>query len=281
MLKGILSKLKTNLLRQYKRTKRGIGWIVDTHNISKTIFPKSLETINLNGRFLILAPHSDDEWIGCSQIITKCSDTIVCNMNMAGGDSAPIHEQRLKEMHDLSVRFQKQLLSISEPKIQQLSELILLQKPNYILVPFFCDWHPEHMLVMSYLYTAIQISNYKGKILAYQVSVPIGEQICNYCLPMTAKEQKNKWKIFNSIYKTQSFMPTLRFKSYERIMGKLCGMHSCESYVLYDANIWQSVYETNQLSNTELKELKSMVNDIKKCRRYVVELQNRFFPRYF
>ena len=200
-------------------------------------------------------------------------------MNMAGGDSTQVHQQRINEMYDLTVLFQKHLVSTIEPKAQRLSELILLQKPDYILVPFFCDWHPEHLQVMSYLYTAIKTSNYKGGVLAYQVSVPIGEQLCNFCMPMTAKEQRNKWRIFDRIYKTQSFMPTLRFKSHERIMGKLCKMHSCEPYVLYDAKTWQSVFEFNHLTDTESQELKSVVNDIRRCRRTAIDMQNKFLPR--
>ena len=44
-------------------------WKKDAKFIRKTLSEKELLTIDKQARILILAPHSDDEWIGCSQIV--------------------------------------------------------------------------------------------------------------------------------------------------------------------------------------------------------------------
>lgn len=69
---------------------------------------------NLNsdiaGRIMILIPHADDEWIGCSRIIMCKEDVLLCNMDMKGGDTNFLHQRRYKELLYLAHKYKKVLL---------------------------------------------------------------------------------------------------------------------------------------------------------------------------
>ena len=134
-------------------------------NLERIIY--KLEEGLPKGKKIILAPHSDDEWIGCSQIIKKEQDTIIVNMDMSGSDSKETHKLRYNEMASTATVYGIKFITLAGNKVQKLSEVIKKEKPKYICVPYFIDWHNEHIEVMNALKKAINDTNNNYDILMY------------------------------------------------------------------------------------------------------------------
>lgn len=242
------------------------SWVVDARKMRALIKPQEYFSIKKSARVLILAPHSDDEWIGCSQIIINCPNTTICSMEMEGGDDISRHLERINEMRNVANFFSLELLTISSDKQQSLISIIKKLSPEYICVPSIYDWHPEHIQVIDYLKEAILQLEYKGKVLSYQVSVPMPISLCHVASPMSFEDQKYKWDIFSEYYKTQAFMPVLRFKKQEEINGAICEAFSAEVYSCHDAQEWIRYVSSANLGHDEILLIKSNLNNISAIR---------------
>ena len=245
------------------------SWVVDARKMRALIKPQEYFSIKKSARVLILAPHSDDEWIGCSHIIINCPNTTICSMEMEGGDDISKHLERINEMRNVANFFSRELLTISSDKQQSLISIIKKLSPEYICVPSIYDWHPEHIQVIDYLKEAILQLEYKGKVLSYQVSVPMPISLCHVAFPMSFEEQKYKWDIFSEYYKTQAFMPVLRFKKQEEINGAICEAFSAEVYSCFDALDWVRYVSSANLGHDEIVLIKSKLNNISAIRTIV------------
>lgn len=241
-------------------------WKEDAKFIRKTLSEKELLTINKNARILILAPHSDDEWIGCSQIIRFFPNSVICNMNMQGGDDDAKHKCRIIEMIKVAETFNRPVFHRNICNPNSFSLIIQDIAPDYICVPFFIDWHEEHQEVIKMLKDVIILGKYSKNIICYQVSVPISSAFINYMMPMTKKEQNQKWKLFKQYYKSQSFMPIDRFKAHERINGALCNSYSAEPFVILDSASWLTMFDTKQMSKEYSDSLKASLNNLREIR---------------
>lgn len=239
----------------------------------QAIFMRAISTsrgatlIDTKKKYLILAPHSDDEWIGCSQIIMNCPNTIICNMNMQGGDTAEVHKIRYNEMLSVANRFKRKFVTIMEDKIANLQCVISRETPDFILLPHFVDWHPEHLEVMEMLKQLVSNGFYAGQILTYQVSVPFTNGEDSYYLPMTKEQQCFKWKVFFEHYKTQSFMPVKRFIANEYINGAGVSSKNAELYKLYVAEEWVKAMDFFNEHMENRKIFQRNINDIFCIRR--------------
>lgn len=244
-------------------------WKKDAKFIRKTLSEKELLTIDKQARILILAPHSDDEWIGCSQIVRFFPNSVICNMNMQGEDDDAKHNRRIIEMIKVAELFNRPIFHRNINNPNSLSLIIQDIAPDYICLPFFIDWHDEHREVMKMLKDVVISGIYSNAIICYQVSVPIPSNVINYMMPMTKKEQKQKWKTFEQYYKSQLFMPVDRFKAQEKINGALCNSYSAEAFVALDSVSWLTAFESIQISKEYKDLLKKSLNNIGKIRRIV------------
>ena len=225
-------------------------------------------------KYLILAPHSDDEWIGCSQIIMNCPNSIICNMDMSGGDSEEIHQKRFDEMQSLAKKFDRKFVPICDNKAEALRKLVSQVKPDFIMVPHFVDWHKEHHQVMHLLETMILQGVYSGTVLTYQVSVPfVDREHCLFC-PMTKEQQKHKWDIFIENYRTQYFMPVERFKACEYINGAAISSYAAELYKSYDSKDWVTAMQESGEDTVTMDRLAQNINDIIRIRRIIGSISN-------
>lgn len=258
----VLYRSVASLQRKLARKKMENAWDRDADTIRLTVDPSSQEELPMDAKFLILAPHSDDEWIGCSQIIQKRRNICICNMDMSGDDNSNIHKERFQEMSNLAEYFQRNFVSVGQDKVASLSKYITMYSPDYILLPYYKDWHREHIEVMSLLKDAINLCEYNGQILMYQVSVPIPLYDCNTCISMTKDEQKYKWKVFRKVYKTQSFMPQNRFAAYERVDGGLVRSYAAEVYSMYSVCDWVYSIDQDQFCDEEKRTITNNLNDV-------------------
>lgn len=227
--------------------------------------------IDKDASYLILAPHSDDEWIGCSQIIKTCKDVTILNKDMQGGDTDELHHTRFQEMATLASQYSRRLLTVGNEKEKSLAEIIVEVKPDFICLPFFFDWHPEHIQVMEYLRQALLSCSYQGKILLYQVSLPIDSLFVNVSLPMSKNELEDKWSTFKETYKTQTMIAYKRFIANERINGAISGTYAAEVYVALESNAWYQSLDKFLLTTCEIDDVKSNLMDITTTRNNVVE----------
>ncbi len=229
---------------------------------------KNLENTLPKGKKIILAPHSDDEWIGCSQIIKNEKNTIIINMNMLGNDSDKIHKLRYKEMLYTASKYKLKLITLDENKKMELKKIITEYKPKYICIPYYIDWHEEHIEVMNNLKDAITNMN-NIKIIMYQVSLPMyNEDITNYSI-LSKKEWRNKWNYFVSTYKTQESFPYYRFATNERINGKIFNTFAVEVYSIISVDEWINMITKKVLTKEQKNIVKKELHSITKTREYL------------
>jgi len=176
MLKKIKQKLKGNI------AKKVIKKIFNFYNKLETIYPEPLE-IKATDKILILAPHADDESIGCGGLLLKyasqCDVIFLTDGRYGDKDIEPIKmiEIRKKEfesvMHKLSVN-NFILLDIEDTKLEDnypIFKTIDFNNYDYICIPNNLDQHPDHKTVTKHIKKAYLENNInKGiKILMYEV----------------------------------------------------------------------------------------------------------------
>ena len=265
----ILRKIHRQLWRFKHNTLTPIKWHFQSLFIRAISSNKGAKLIDTKKKYLILAPHSDDEWIGCSQIILQCINTTICNMNMQGGDTVEIHNMRYNEMLSVANRFKRKFITLIDDKVANLQNVICQEKPDFILVPHFIDWHPEHLEVMEILKQLVSNGFYMGQILTYQVSVPFTNGKDCYYLPMNKEQQCFKWKVFFEHYKTQSFMPVKRFIANEYINGANISSNGAELYKQYVAEEWVRAMDFFNEHIETRNFLKKNINNIFSIRRMI------------
>ena len=217
------------------------------------------------GKYLILIPHSDDEWIGNSTLITNAKYHVeLFDMDMGGGDTLCLHKDRFAEMNALANFFGRKLYS--KKKGESLPEVIERFHPDYVTVPYFVDWHPEHREVMNELRECKTIVN-DFKVAMYQVTVPIMHSNITHCNEMTRLDSTFKWKLFRRIYKTQASFPSYRVSCHECINGALYGLYSCEVFSVLDYKVWKDSFEKMIPDNDEINRIKSCLNSLTELRK--------------
>lgn len=239
-------------------------WMGEAKKIKPEINPILQEKFEMPQKTMIILPHSDDEWVGCSQIISNWKNVILCDVNMSGGDSEEMHLKRKEELKNTSRLFGANLI---ETSIDTLSNIIVDEMPDAICVPFYMDWHDEHLRVLEEISTNLSTLPPKIKVFSYQVSVPIPNKFINYSIPMTKKEHKKKWNYFKTNYKTQVIIPFMRFASNEIVNGGCIGAYSAEVFrVSPSLEIWNNEYKKYRLPEDERKTVIKSLHSIKETR---------------
>ena len=146
-----------------------------------TIHPKTLD-FKESDKILILAPHPDDEVIGCGGLLLKYStqcDVIVLTDGRYGDSSIPPSEMikiRKEELTSVmkEVGIKKYLfLDIEDSKLKEGYEqfqMIDFNHYNYIVIPNNLDQHPDHKAVFSHIMRA-----FKDKLIQKDVKIAMYE----------------------------------------------------------------------------------------------------------
>lgn len=276
------------LLKRVRAFLRGvykpIKYNFDYYSLRNKVSNDSNIKIIDNVRSLILIPHADDEWVGCSQlIVNNPKNIILCSMNMLGGDSEELHIKRFQELRSIADNYKLPLVTMGKEhneKVENLFKLITEKQLEYILVPFYYDWHADHVEVMRILREVlvkmrIEKSGYINtlKILMYQISVPIPLKRITHCMPMNKREHKQKWSIFYKVYKTQLTIPWIRFKYNERINGGLYNSYAAEVYSCVDPIVWVDYLEKEIFDKNESILVVKDLQDLKKIRSIITKIR--------
>lgn len=171
-----------------------------------------------NDRILIIAPHADDELIGCYSIISRYTDNVhVCCCSLTGSNSS-VNNKNTRE-HEFT-EFCKALkvnYSILQGRLDKsMEELLLSYKPTVVFLPSFIDWHDEHRLVDKILEDILKKILSPPQVIWYQVSVPISIKAINSYMLLGREKQKLKWKLFGTFYQSQNHLNTRRFSFLEK-----------------------------------------------------------------
>lgn len=257
--------------------KREYSWYRDFKRCSKAIETKPIKEL-INKNILILAPHSDDEWIGCSQLlINKKNKVTVLNMDMSGGDNQNLQKKRFEEMMNIAKIYKYKLISIKGSKKNFLVNYLMENQIDIIFVPCFYDWHFEHIKVMKVLKNAAIEAKYMNFIGMYQISLPIPYQLITHGSIMRKSVLINKWNDLKKYYQTQKFLPTKRFILNEKINGTIVDSYSLEAYSILDFDIWQTNLENNTFDKFERDRLYSNIQKIKFIREELEKIYEKHF----
>lgn len=251
---------------------REMQWRKDRRFWRKSIQPKEVQQ-NLEGTILILMPHSDDEWIGCSTILRKNENVHVLNMDMGGGDTPELHRLRLEEAQNAANRFGYSLYMSGENKLKGLVKLLEQYMPDYVLLPCYLDWHEEHLEVMEIFLDSIQKSTLKKEpqVVMYQISLPMPYYLINCCYPMTKQEWHIKWRELCNLYRSQNFLPIRRFAYNERINGAVCGTYACEVFSIKTFDVWKQEFQKYKFTRDEKFFCQEHIQEIGTIREWLEE----------
>ena len=263
---SILNKIRHKIISEF----RSVLWYIDYYHERGRI--NSIKTkcgLSPQGVKLIIVPHVDDEWIGCSQVLMRFPNSVICDLDMPGGDSTIIHEKRKTELLNAAKYLKRNILNIGFDKSKRLESVIREWDCTELFIPFFIDWHPEHLEVNHIIEEAIKNLDKNITIYKYQVSVPIRLCDVNEVLAMTKRDSQNKWLLFKRFYRTQLHLPVKRFILQERINGAFSDSYSAEVFCRMDREEWLAVKSKYQLTDLQRKELLKGLNNIGKTRENV------------
>ena len=234
-------------------------WNLDCKQLRKSIVVQTIPSLPYGKKTVILIPHADDEWVGCSSLVKNGSDILLYDMDMNGGDDKVLHEARYNELLKISTLYNKPLLKVGLSRSLSLIEIIKKEKPG----------HPEHIGVMGILRQALLNLEYDVDIAMYQVSMPIPRNCITHINPMSKIEWKRKWKTFEKIYKSQTGIPYKRFAINERVNGAVCESYAGEAFVFCSASDWLANYDEWLLTSDEIKEALMYLQSIEKINQTV------------
>jgi LmbE family N-acetylglucosaminyl deacetylase len=154
---------------------------------------------------LVIAPHPDDETLGCGGTIARhaqAGDSVTIAIVTDGGSSRAggldreqiVHERR-REAEMAAMRLgatELVLMGLPEDKwrLQELTdEVVALLKelrPHVIYCPSCVDFHPEHLRVARGLAGAIGVTAIalSSRIRSYEVQVPLTPILANLVTPI-------------------------------------------------------------------------------------------------
>lgn len=218
-----------------------------------TIEPLEIGTACRN--VLLLAPHQDDELLGCGGFIVKykdrCSIQIAYVTNGEGrSHRSPEARRALVMERKLEARAVASELGLSEPifldfddgRVRQeqrlvpaLEKLIADLAPDMIMAPFITDGHRDHVA------TTLALASVSGslvdarRICLYQVHSHIPDRLLNACVALSRAEEGAKERALR-LYASQDMGRALTLSKYllfSRVAPQIvkpAGAHSVEHF---------------------------------------------------
>lgn len=250
-----------------------LKWFMEYKKEKNKIVYKPSILSDFKGKSLILLPHVDDEWMGCSQLLLQQdAEVLLLDMDMPGGDTDSVHNQRKEELIFVEKTTNKPVQKIGSNKVDSLRSIIKEWEPNYIFLPFFIDWHDEHIQVMRYLRSTLENNAYLNqplKVVGYQVSAPIPGQFITHALPMSKTEWEKKWQLFKSLYPSQKHIPYKRFALQECVNGAYVKSFAAEVFTVNTVTEWLDLFNKLLLTTQEKIDLKNNLSSISRVRNII------------
>ena len=238
----------------------------------------SFEELSIKN-ILILCPHADDEWIGCSSLITSNRYKVdVLYYEFYGYDQSVEN----KTIRDHEIRkcstIKNFSLHTSSDVSKMLEDLLLSNKYDAVFSPSPIDWHWEHRKVFDTLvnvFSGIR-ENIIIRIFLYFVSVPPSDDSRLFYYPLNKNGQIEKWAFFNQNYASQR-MPNLRYMLQERLNVSGSKHYAAEvfleisRYQIYKMHDFIHVESVRSVLDSLSKEIDNIYKIRKICKRLKYE----------
>jgi len=180
-------------------------------------------------RVLVIAPHPDDEVMGCAGALIehrRCGDAISIVFVTDGGqsralglDRATMIARRRREAEASAHYFQAESVWLglpegewpSEQAAASLKSTVMDLKPQVIYVPSRVDFHPEHRRVAQAIARALPPDS-PIELRAYPILVPLTPTLSNRVLDVSAlrTEIKSAMHVYATQIDSIQRMPRLR-----------------------------------------------------------------------
>lgn len=216
-------------------------------SLQESVLPKYL-ALSKEARILVLAPHSDDESIGCGGLLAAYPEQshVVCLTNGAKGDPAmeraeliALREQELRAAMAVAGVKSYQFLSIED---QQLANsyaqfsAIDIQQADMIFLPNFLDQHPDHKAVTWLLQKTMRAQGYRPtlKIAFYEIwgALPVW----NAYVDLDASVLNKKHQMISCFHsQIRQIDYTARIDGLHVYRGISVGKPAVEAYLVLDA----------------------------------------------
>lgn len=209
MIKKVFRLIK----RRIRNAVNNYIWNIEAKNITEPL-NDAIQFRNVykhDQNILVVAPHPDDELIGCFEVLKMYGNNAdIYYTGLTGYDISDKNRMiRSEELKCFSQLFQNNLFEDQPGNQIILHELLKQKKYSYIFIPSFVDWHWEHRSTCIELLEGLTEYRTATNILFYSVTVPIPSRfITHYNILGT-----DKWDTFRNIYHSQAFMPIARFQA--------------------------------------------------------------------
>ncbi|MDQ5823750.1 MAG: PIG-L family deacetylase [Chloroflexota bacterium] len=198
-----------------------------------------------SGRVLVIAPHPDDETLGCGGAIARhvAAGDLVCVLVVTDGGSSRAggigrdEMRRLREMEAIqAVRAlgRVELLQLGLPEgswslndlQERLENILQREQPAVVYAPSCVDFHPEHLKVARVLASTLHALRdvTHPKIRIYELQVPLTPVLANVAVEVVGWAAEKKAAAL-AHYKTQqdSFGWVPRHSKYLRRLYRTSG----------------------------------------------------------
>jgi LmbE family N-acetylglucosaminyl deacetylase len=145
---------------------------------NRTAFPSFVD-IPPGSAVAVLAPHPDDDVLGCGGALIKHGSL----GDSSFSDKSELIEVREKESHRAAkiigisrcefLREKDQDLKSTKSVIQRVGTLLEDINPDLVYIPFFMDNHPDHVETNAIFYQVVKGSKFKFKCCFYETWVPL------------------------------------------------------------------------------------------------------------
>jgi LmbE family N-acetylglucosaminyl deacetylase len=194
--------LTRTLLRYFARSARPYLEAQGLMQTTKAFSTSALVWQPAAERLLVLAPHMDDETIGCGGTLVRhmragATARVVFLTDGSAGDGSPSTlsaaarrevQARLADTRKEEARRALAILGVhslsfldaADGMLEQdrsvalrLREILAAERPELIYLPHFVEQHPDHTAVSAVLFEALQGLALEPQLLAYEVWTPL------------------------------------------------------------------------------------------------------------
>ena len=241
-----------------------IKWRIKIRNIQSLIgCSHDTGVFHTEGDILVIAPHADDELIGCHQMMVNHSSQVTvfyCGFlgsNLNENNRKKRKKEFVEYVQTIGVNF---FLSTPDHLIEDLEDTIITLSPSFVFLPSFVDWHPEHRKINDICIPLFERYIPNSKVCWYHVSMPIPRDYITIVSNLTRKQHECKWELMKNIYKSQLHMNIKRFRFVESLHAD--GSNYAETYILLSLSNWQEAINTLSGMIKELDSLKIILGEI-------------------
>lgn len=178
--------------KRIERIKQRIGRMlaIDREIIVK---PDLLE-ICIPCTVLVIAPHSDDEVLGCGGLLDVLRNRggrlnfLVVTNGRSGTTFTDFRGEKLSRLREQETRIAAELLQVdkciflneedtkvsnTEPFRQAIRQVLDVIRPELVLLPYRYDAHTDHRATSQAALQVFQEDRYSGQVLMYEVWTPL------------------------------------------------------------------------------------------------------------